>query len=69
LPREFAFLEEDETGMRPRLFELDGVLRKAGAGEPLILPYRGYRPHRNLSGQLPNLSTLNSQNAVYPALL
>jgi hypothetical protein len=69
-PRQFAFLEEDETayGAR-RLFELDGARRKPGAGEPLILPYpRGIARIRNLSGQLPNLSTLNPQMAVYPTL-
>jgi len=69
-PREFAFLEEDETayGAR-RLLDVDGPVRKAVVGEPLILPYpRGIARIRNLSGQLPNLSTLNPQNAVYPAL-
>jgi hypothetical protein len=70
LPREFAFLEEDETayGAR-RLVDVDGAARKAGAGEPLILSYpRGIARIRNLSGELPTLSTLNPQNAGYPAL-
>jgi hypothetical protein len=70
LPRQFAFLEEVDTAYGQHLAD-DGAVRKAGAGERLILPYpRGIARIRNLSGQLPNLSTLNSnpQNAVYPAL-
>jgi hypothetical protein len=70
LPREFAFLEEVDTAYGQHLAG-DGAVRKAGAGERLSLPYpRGIARIRNLSGQLPNLSTLNSnpQNAVYPAL-
>jgi len=68
LPREAAFLEEDETAYGARRL-LDSAVRKPGNGEPLILPYpRGIAGIRNLSGQLPSLSTLNPQNAVYPAL-
>jgi hypothetical protein len=66
LPREFAFLEEDETAYG-FVVSANGAARETGA---LILPYpRGIARIRNLSGQLPNLSTLNNtQNAGYPVL-